>query len=146
MFGRQPGDNSGANRKRSTSTRNGSFCWSACFPVGSNSSDGEMEETNDHARAADKCRRENGGDSEKKCDFGDKISACFVAEVFATDVEERRLRTAGGTAVIAIKREGLKIAIGNRKPGSGSPSTKIPTSPAVVSFGAWFHRLLTFLL
>ena len=46
---------------------------------------------NDRARAADKCRRENGGDGEKKCDFGDKIPACFRAEVFATDVEERGL-------------------------------------------------------
>src|ERR1700720_177256 len=137
MFGRQlGGDNLGANRKRSTSTRNRSSCWSACFRVASNSGGGEMEEMNDRARAADKCRRENGGDGEKKCDFGDKISARFRAEIFATDVEERRLRTAGKTAVIAIRREGLKIAIGDRKPGSGSPSTKIPASPTVASFGA----------
>jgi hypothetical protein len=105
-----------------------------------------MEEMNDRAGAADKCRRENGDDDEKKCDFGDKISACFVAEVFATDVEERRLRTAGGTALITIKRGTLKIAICKRKPESGSPAAKIPSAPIIVSFGVRFHRLLAFLL
>jgi hypothetical protein len=98
-----------------------------------------MEEMNDRARAAYECRRENGGDGEKEGDLREKTAPRFGAEVFAADVEKRRLRTAGGTAVIAIKWGGLKIAIGNRKPGSGSPS------PTIISFGAWFHGLLTFL-
>jgi hypothetical protein len=105
-----------------------------------------MKEMNDRARVAEECRSENGGDGEKECDFNEKIASRFGAEVFATDVEERRLGIAGGTAVITIKRRGLKIAIDNRKPESGSPSTKIPVSPTIVSFGAWFHRLLTFFL
>ena len=46
---------------------------------------------NDRARAGDECRCENGGDGEKECDFGEKIAPRFVAEIFATDVEERRL-------------------------------------------------------
>jgi hypothetical protein len=101
---------------------------------------------NDRARVADKRCRENGGDGDKKCDFGEKIAPRFGTEILATDVEKRRLRTAGRTAVIAIEREGLKIAIGNRKPGSGSTPRNNPVSPSVVSCGAWFHRLLTFLL
>jgi hypothetical protein len=116
------------------------------FPVAPDLSGGEMKEMNDRARAANKCCRENGGEGEKKCDFGEKIAARFEAEVFATDVKERRRRTAGGAAVITIQREDLKIAIGHRKPGSGSPSTEIPVSPTIVSFGVGFHRLLTFFL
>ena len=50
---------------------------------------------NDRTGAAEKCRGENGGDDEKECDFGEKITPRFEAEVFATDVEERRLRIAG---------------------------------------------------
>jgi hypothetical protein len=105
-----------------------------------------MEEMNDRTRAANECRCENGGDGEKECDFGEKIAPSFGTKVFAADVEERRLRTAGGTAVIAIKRESLKIAICNRKPESGSQAAEIPASPIIVSFGVRFHRLLTFLL
>ena len=73
---------------------------------------------NDRAGATDKCRRKNGGDSEKECDFGEKIAPRFGAEIFPTNVEKRRPRTAGGTAVIAINRGDLEIAIGNRKSGS----------------------------
>ena len=102
-----------------------------------------MEEMNDRASVADECRCEDGGDGKKECDFGEKISPCFIVEVFATDVEERRLRTAGGTAAIAIERGGLKIAIGKRKPKSGSPSKEIPVS-ANVSLGVRFHCSLTF--
>jgi len=50
-----------------------------------------MKEMNDRARAGDECRCENGGDGEKERDFREKITPCFVAEIFATDVEERRL-------------------------------------------------------
>jgi hypothetical protein len=99
---------------------------------------------NDRAGAADKCRRENDGDGEKECGFDEKTAPRFGTEIFATDVEERRLRTAGGTAVIAIERGGLKIAIGNWKPESGSPSKEIPKSPNV-SLGVRFHCLVTFL-
>ena len=101
---------------------------------------------NDRPRAANECRYENGGDGDKECDFGEKITPRFEAEVFATNVEERRLRTAGGTAVITIKRGTLKIAICKRKPESGSPAAKIPSAPIIVSFGVRFHRLLAFLL
>jgi hypothetical protein len=58
------------------------------FPVASDSGGGEVKEMNDRARVADKCGRENGGDGEKECDFGEKIAPRFGAEVFATDVEE----------------------------------------------------------
>jgi hypothetical protein len=50
-----------------------------------------MKEMNDCARAGDECQCENGGNGEKECDFGEKIAPRFVAEIFATDVEERRL-------------------------------------------------------
>ena len=50
-----------------------------------------MKEMNDRARAGDECRGENGGDGEKERDFREKITPRFVAEIFATDVEERRL-------------------------------------------------------
>jgi hypothetical protein len=41
---------------------------------------------------------------------------------------------------------GLKIPIDNRKPNSGSPATKIPASPIIVSFGVRFHRFLKLFL
>ena len=105
-----------------------------------------MEEMNDRARVADECRRQNGGDGDKECDFGEKIPPRLGTEIFATDVEERRLRTVGGVAVIPIEREDLKIAIYKRKPESFSPAATIPASPIIVSFGVRFHRLPTFLL
>ena len=58
---------------------------------------------NDRAGAADKRRRENGGDSEKKCDFGEKIAPRFGAEIFPTDVEERRGRASSGSAMMPIQ-------------------------------------------
>jgi hypothetical protein len=105
-----------------------------------------MEKMNDRARAADVSGRENDGDGEKNCDFGEKIAPRLGAEIFAADVDERRPWTAGRTAVIAIKRGSLKIAIYDRKSESGSPAAKIPASPVIVPFGVRFHRLLTFLL
>jgi hypothetical protein len=101
---------------------------------------------NDRARVADERGRENGGDGKKKCDFGEKIAPRLGAEIFAADIEERRLRTAGWTAVIPITGESLKIPIGNRKPNSGSRAIKIPASPIIVSFGVRFHRFLKLLL
>ena len=101
---------------------------------------------NDRACVADECRRHNGGDGDKECDLREKIPSRFGTEVFATDVEKRRLRTVGGIAVIPIEREDLKIAIYKRKPGSLSPAATIPASPIIVSFGVRFHRLPTFLL
>ena len=98
-----------------------------------------MEEVDDRAGAADECRGENGSDSEKECAFDEKVAPRFAAKVFATDVEERRLRTASGTAVIAINRENLEIVICNRKPGASSTLKKIPAS-ANVFFRARFHR------
>jgi hypothetical protein len=80
------------------------------FPVAADSGRGEMEEMNDRTGAADKCDRQNNGDNDKKCDFGEKAAPRFGTEIFATDVEERRLGAAGGTAGIAIEREDLKIA------------------------------------
>ena len=61
------------------------------FSVVSDSGDGEMKEMNNRASAGDECRCENGGDGEKERDFREKITPRFVAEIFATDVEERRL-------------------------------------------------------
>ena len=46
---------------------------------------------NDRARAGDECHCEDGGDGEKERRFREKITPRFVAEIFATDVEERRL-------------------------------------------------------
>ena len=66
---------------------------------------------NDRTGAADKCERENKGDNDKKCDFGEKTPPRFGTEVFATDIEERGLGTAGRTAGIGIEREDLKIAV-----------------------------------
>lgn len=101
---------------------------------------------NDRARVADERGRENGGNGKKKCNFGERIAPRLGAEIFAADIEERRLRTAGRTAVIPITGGGLKIPIGERKPNSGSPSAKIPASPIIVSSGVRFHRFLEFLL
>ena len=50
---------------------------------------------NDRARVADERGRENGGDGKKKCNFGEKIAPRLGAEIFAAEIEERRLRTAG---------------------------------------------------
>jgi len=66
---------------------------------------------NDRTGAANKCDRENNGDNDKKCDFGEKATARFGTEIFATDVEERGLGTASRAAGIAIERENLKIAV-----------------------------------
>ena len=66
---------------------------------------------NDRTGAADKCDRENNGDGEKECDFGEKTPPRFGTEIFATDIEERGLGTAGRTAGIAIEREDLKIGV-----------------------------------
>jgi hypothetical protein len=99
-----------------------------------------MEKVNDRARVANERHRENSGDEDKERHLDHKVPAGFVLEVFATDIEERCGRTASRSAVIPIRREGLKIPIGNGKPA------KIPASPTVVSFGDRFHRLLAFLL
>jgi hypothetical protein len=95
---------------------------------------------NDRVRVAHECHREDGRYDEKERDLEHKISARFVPKIFTADIKERWLRTAGRAAVITIEREGLKITIGNGNPAS----TKISASPTIVSFGARFHRLLTF--
>jgi len=59
---------------------------------------------NDRTRAADERRRENGGDDKKERDLDQKISPRFGMEIVATDVQERRPRTAGGTTVITVER------------------------------------------
>ncbi len=100
-----------------------------------------MQEMNDRARAADERDRENGGDDQEENNLGTKISWRFITEIFATDVQKRRPRTSSRAAVKAVEREGLKIAIDHRKPGS-----RISTSPIRVLFGVRFHRSLTFLL
>ena len=100
-----------------------------------------MQEMNDRARAADECHSKYRDNGEKECDLGDKISPRVVTEVVATDVQKRRPRTSSRAAVKAVEREGLKIAIDQRKPDS-----RIPASPIPVLFGVRFHRSLTFLL
>lgn len=99
-----------------------------------------MEKVKDRARVGDERHRENSGDEDKERHLDHKVPAGFVPEIFAADVEKRSGRTAGRSAVIAIRRGGLKIRIGNGKPA------KIPAFPTIVSFGDRFHRLLAFLL
>src|SRR5439155_9628238 len=104
MFDRQPGDNSAANKSRLRPARTEPLLSCPCSPVGSASSGGKIQEMNDRTRAADERRRQNGGDNEKKRDLDQKISPRFVTEILATNVEERRPRTPGGTTVITGDR------------------------------------------
>ena len=99
-----------------------------------------MEKVKDRARVADERDRENRGDEDKERHLDHKVPAGFVPEVFATNIAERCRRTAGRSAVIAIRREGLKIIIGNGE------TAKIPASPTIASSRDRFHRLLAFLL
>src|SRR2546426_6172277 len=60
----------------------------------------------------------------------------LAPEIFAADIEERRLRVAGWTAAITIERKYLVVAIGNRK----WPSSREKSSPNVVRrLGTRFH-------
>ena len=101
---------------------------------------------NDRARVAEECGRKNECDSKKECDFDKKTPSRFGTKILATDIEERRLRTAGRAAVIAIEREDLEIAIYNGQSVSGSWAATMVASPIVVCFRVRFHRLLTFFL
>src|SRR2546423_616574 len=100
-----------------------------------------MQEMNDRARAADECHSKYRDNGEKECDLGDKISPRVEREVVAPNLKKRRPQTSSRAAVKAVEREGLKIAIDQRKPGF-----RIFTSPIRVLFGIRFHRSLTFLL
>src|SRR5438132_13573429 len=99
-----PVDNSEANKLPFMPARTYPLLSCPCSPVGSASSGGKIQEMNDRTRAADERRRKNGGDDEKERDLDQKISPRFGMEIVATDVQERRPRTAGGTTVITVER------------------------------------------
>ena len=70
---------------------------------------------NNRASAFDEGAEQNRADDEKERGLGQEIAARFASKIIATNIQKRTWRISGRTAGKTIAREGLIIALNQRK-------------------------------